>query len=410
MRLLYIHQYFKTPQETGGTRSFDLARGFVMMGHEVDVVTATANQKYKGRQKWVSVLVDGIRVHYIFLPYNSEMNYFLRVIVFFSFVWFASLKVLQLKADLVLATSTPLTIGIPAILKKFLQRTPYIFEIRDVWPEAVFAIGAITNPVLKRILLHLEEFTYVNAAAIVPLSTDMRASVLNRYPTLRGKPLVVIENIAEVNRFQKTGHDKAVCSLNIIDPKPRFTVLYAGSFGKVNGLKYAVDLAELLLPIDRSIALVLVGAGTDHEACVKYAKCRGVLNKNVFFLPPTNKDSLPVLYSQVDMGSSFVIPVKELWANSANKFFDTLAAGKPILINHGGWQQDVIRQENIGYVLPSELTETAARDFARYTSDKVLQEEQKRNALNKAVSDYSLENALSKYNKLLSLAGNSELV
>src|SRR5690606_35864199 len=109
---------------------------------------------------------------------------------------------------------------------------------------------------------------------------------------------------------------------------------------------------------------------------------------------------LSMLYEEVDMGSSFVIPVRELWANSANKFFDTLAAGKPILINHEGWQKEIIEGDNLGYVLPSVLSDEAVGDFVAYTRDVQLHQLQCLNALAKAKMSYSLQEASRKYLEL----------
>src|SRR5699024_2034549 len=114
-----------------------------------------------------------------------------------------------------------------------------------------------------------------------------------------------------------------------------------------------------------------------------------VLNKNVFVYDPITKDELPIWYNSVSMGSSFVVDIRELWANSANKFFDTLAAGKPVLINHEGWQADVIRHEKIGFVLPVKISEEAVKEFVAYTHEEDLYERQKQNALNKAKERYS---------------------
>ena len=136
---------------------------------------------------------------------------------------------------MVLATSTPLTIGIPALAKKWFGRTPFVFEVRDVWPEAVIAIGAINNKVMQKVLYGLEGLIYKNAKAIVPLSVDMKASINRRYPKmLKRKTDIVIPNISEINRFQKDN-----LNINIIEEtigfKPRFSVLYARTFGMVKG-------------------------------------------------------------------------------------------------------------------------------------------------------------------------------
>jgi glycosyltransferase involved in cell wall biosynthesis len=305
--------------------------------------------------------------------------------------------------DLLLATSTPLTIGIPALIKKWIHKTPFVFEVRDVWPEAVIAIGALKSKLLQKILYKLEFLIYDNAAAIVPLSVDMKHSVISRYPQLEAKPIEVIENISEINRFQ-SGFSKEVSVLKKnIGFQPRFAILYAGTFGRVNGISYVIALAEKLIDIDSSIVFVLIGDGAEKTLIINQAIAKGVFNKNVFILDSVSKQDLPQFYSECAMGSSFVIPIKELWVNSANKFFDSLAASKPILINHQGWQKDVINKANIGYVLPEFINDEDIQAFALYTQNEVLNKIQQENALLVAKENYALDVAISKYNKIFDL-------
>lgn len=405
MHILYIHQYFKFSSEKGGTRSYDLSKSFALKGHSVDVITSTSDKKYKKDKRWSLVEIDGICVHYIYLPYNNSMSYAKRALVFFQFLYFASIKTLNLESDVVLASSTPLTIGIPALIKKWRHKTPFVFEARDVWPEAVIAIGAIKNKVMQRMLYMLEKIIYRNASAIVPLSTDMKMSIVSRYPDIcKEKPIVTIENISEIERF--TDKKKSNILEKAIGFKPRFSVLYAGTFGRVNGIDYVVDFAAKTILLDSSIVYVLMGGGAIKDSVIKYAKEKGVLNKNVFILDSVSKDALPGWYSVVDMGSSFVIPIKELWANSANKFFDTLAASKPILINHEGWQAKVIREDNLGYVLPDVLTDDAIKDFVGYTQNTELHLLQSENAFKKAKDSYSLDIAVEKYLEIFNSVSN----
>jgi glycosyltransferase involved in cell wall biosynthesis len=302
---------------------------------------------------------------------------------------------LKLRGDFVLATSTPLTIGIPALIKKLFGKTPFILEVRDVWPEAVIAIGAIKNKFLQKILYFLEKVLYINATSIVPLSTDMKKSILVRNPQLNNKLSTVIENISEINRFQNVKSD--INLETIIGFKPRFVVLYAGTFGKVNGINYIVEFAHKTLSLDDKLVYVLIGAGAEKESVIQLAKNIGVYGKNVFILDPISKNELPRWYRSASMGSSFVIDIKELWANSANKFFDTLAAGKPILINHEGWQAKVIRDYNIGYVLPKIVSLEEAKKFVDYTTNSKLIQEQQNNAISLSKEKYSLERAVEKY-------------
>lgn len=398
MRIIYLHQYFKFPNETGGTRSYDLASSFVRKGKDITVVTATSDETFICNQRWTVIEREGIKIHYIYLPYGNHLSYLQRTSVFLKFLWFSSFRLLKLKADVVLATSTPLTIGIPALIKKWFGKTPFIFEVRDVWPEAVIAIGAIKNKWMQRVLYSLEKLIYKNASAIVPLSTDMQNSIISRYPLFKSKTDIVIENIAEVNRFQS--NSDTVDVVDVVGFEPRFSVLYAGTFGKVNGIHKVVELAEKTLDIDKELVYILIGQGAEKENIVNLVKEKGLLNKNVFIMNPISKSELPLWYNAVSMGSTFVIDIPELWANSANKFFDTLAAGKPVLINHEGWQAETIRSRNVGYVLPFEITDKTATDFIKYTGDNLLISNQKELALELAREKYSLEVATQNYLKL----------
>ena len=400
MKIIYLHQYFKFPNESGGTRSFDLATGFLDSGHHVEMLTSTSNIEYKKKKRWTKINKNGLVVHYVYLPYANEMSYIRRSIVFFKFLWLSTFKLLSLKGDLVLTTSTPLTVGIPALIKKWFHKTPFIFEIRDVWPEVVIAIGAVKNKIIQRLLYFLENLIYKNASAIVPLSIDMKNSITSRYPNLASIPIQVIENISEIDRFQNSVNANNSVLKEKIGFCPRFTILYAGTFGRVNGLDYVVNLASKLIDLDPSIVFVMLGDGSEKEAVLQKAVDKNLLNKNIYILDSVAKKDLSQLYYECDMGSSFVIPIKELWANSANKFFDTLAAGKPILINHDGWQKELIEMENIGYVLPTVIDHNAAKKFELYTKDEALISEQKNNGLNIAKANFSKDVAVKKYNNL----------
>src|SRR5690606_10978801 len=398
MTLIYIHQYFKFPDEPGGTRSSDFSKVFLERGLQVEVVTTTSDKKYQSSRGWVTVNKDGLIVHYIYLPYSNEFSYAKRALIFLQFIWLSTFKVLGLNGDLVLATSTPLTIAVPALIKKWIGKTPFIFEVRDVWPEAVIAIGAIKNKWLQKLLYGVEKLIYKNAIAIAQLSTDMQKSIVSRYHQFKNKTNIVIENIAEINRFQNTS--EVIDLHKIVGFQPRFSVLYGGTFGKVNGIHKVIELAEKTLQIDKGLVYILIGSGAEKENITQLAKGKGILNKNVFILNPISKKELPLWYSAVSMGSSFVIDIPELWRNSANKFFDTLAAGKPVLINHEGWQAKAIRKYNVGYVLPFKITEEVAKEFVDYTKNENLAHEQKESALKLAKEKYSLEVATESYLKI----------
>ena len=390
MKLLYIVQYFSFPDQPGGTRPYDLASSFVKKG--IDVTIITSNKNNETSNKWEYQERDGLKIHYLKCPYNNRMGTFQRLKAFCRFFVNATKKALTLDYDLMLASSTPLTNGIPALICNKKKKLPYIFEVRDVWPSVPFAMGYFKNPIIRKLLYAFELKIYKHASAIVPLSIGMDENIKRRYPNDKS---VVIPNISEIKRFSNI--DKTV---EISVPKNKKVLLYAGTMGNVNGIGYVVDLAEKTISKDANIWYYIVGYGKEKEQLLKRAEEKGVLNNNFFVFDPVRKNDLPYLYSIVTVGSSFVIDIPELWDNSANKFFDTLAAHKPIVINHQGWQAREIEKNNYGYVLPNVITEKDVDDFIQYMNNNELLDQQGQNAYKCAVQEYSLDVAVNKYLKI----------
>ncbi|SEW52472.1 glycosyltransferase family 4 protein [Chitinophaga arvensicola] len=404
MRILYIHQYFTLPAAAGGTRSYDLSKRFTQAGHKVIVITSSSFLKnlYQFSKGWTILELEGIELHVLHVEYSNKMSFSKRIIAFLKFLVFASFRTFRIKADVVLATSTPITVAIPAITAKFFKRVPFIFEVRDVWPEVPVAMGIIKNKMLIRLLERFEKYIYAKSAHIVALSDDMKSSVIRRIG-LPAHKLSVIANISETDRFSKYSQPGALLP-SLLGYAPRKVVLYAGTLGMVNGLKYMVQLASHVHKLDPSVKFIIFGDGMEKEMLVQYAQSEGILNQNIYFFDPVPKSQLSQLYYECTVASSFVTPIPQLWANSANKFFDCLAAARPVVINHQGWQAAVIEQENVGFVLDFDIKKMAieAQRFCNYINDDLLLETQRNRAGRLAKSAYSLDIAASNYLKILS--------
>lgn len=390
MKLLYIVQYFSFPDVPGGTRPYDLATSFAKQG--IDVTVLCSDTSGKAKSKWICTERDGIKVIRLNCPYDNKMGFFKRILAFCKFFTQASIKQFSMDYDVMLASSTPLTNGVPALVARWFRKKPYVFEVRDVWPGVPIAMGYFKNGLSQKLLYVFEKKIYKKAYAIVPLSTGMDDNIKKRYPNDKS---VIIPNISELTRFGNVNK-----TVDIPFPTDKKVILYAGTFGNVNGIGYVIKLAEQMLKIDDSICFYLIGKGKEKEDNRKEAEERGVLNKNVFFFDPVKKDDLPYLYSLCAAGSSYVIDIPALWDNSANKFFDTLAAKRPMIINHEGWQADVIRERNIGYVLPPKVDAEVAKAFVDYMNNTELLKQQGENAYQLAKEEYSLEVAVGRYMKI----------
>ena len=155
MRIAYVHQYFRTPQDSGGTRSYQIARRLVSAGHQVTIITTDPSSQRADRD-WRISDEAGVQVHWLPVPYSNQMPFPQRIRAFFRFAWKSAFRAASVPADVVLATSTPLTIAIPGIATKLWQRIPLVFEVRDLWPELPIAVGALRSPVSKGLARLLE--------------------------------------------------------------------------------------------------------------------------------------------------------------------------------------------------------------------------------------------------------------
>lgn len=386
MKIVYLHQYFKTPRVNGGVRSYHFARALRAEGHEVHVITSDTSES--GPRSGTS-MVDGLVVHRIRVPYDNSMGFVRRVIAFLDFAVRASLRARSLRADVVVATSTPLTIAIPALWAVVGRPARFVFEVRDLWPTVPIAMGLLRNPVLIKVARMLEMATYRRADAIVALSQGMAEGVVQTSSSFADK-VVVIPNIADVETFRQSAPAESAASRTISALGDRPVVLYSGTFGRVNGLKYMVQLAEAARSANVPCAFVAVGDGAERQDVEDEARRTGLLGTWFFTLPPVTKEELPALLQLATFGSSWVIDVPALEHNSANKFFDTLAAGRPMLINHGGWQAAVLERMGAGWRLDRDAV-LAVEQLRVILADADLVADAGRAALALAENAYSLK-------------------
>lgn len=338
MRILYIHQYFKTPRESAQNRSYILARALVKRGHQVTMLTAS-NTKGSVRKK-----VDGIDVIYVWVPYSQSMGPLSRISAFVRFMFKATLIAFkQGKVDLVIATSTPIFVGFPALLLKKIKHIPYIFEVRDLWPEAPIQLGWLKNPILIKLAQYFELTLYRNAWQIIGLSPGIVKAIGSNIGVNKAK-LNMIANIAQVEEFKPRRKDTVFLQQNGLAEKS-FKVIYFGSFGFANNIDYLLDAAKELKN-HHSIEFILLGDGSGKGKIAKFIQ-KNNLN-NVKLLGPFSLDDTIKMVNLADVSVITFMNKPILETNSPNKFFDSLVAGKPVLINVAGWLKQMVVNNKCG--------------------------------------------------------------
>ena len=350
MKIIYLHQYFNTNEMPGSTRSFELSKRLVENGHKVYLITSKRDDYQLQKNGWTKE--NGIDVYWTPVSYSNKMGFLRRI---FSFLLFSikSLKVtLSINADIIYATSTPLTIAIPAIIYSRIKAKPMIFEVRDLWPEIPIAVGALKSPFTRFLALYLEKLAYKNSKKIIALSDGMRSGIIKKgYPANK---INVITNLSNTRAYEEIDKNKDYgIRIHNYYPEPLDKlVIYTGAFGHVNDVNYLIKIAGALKNINNKIKFIIAGEGVEQQNIYSTSKELGVLNSSVFIIDPLEKSKIPLLYSKASIVSSLFINLEELWNNSANKFFDGLAAGKPIMINYSGWQRSLLEKYNAGFYVP----------------------------------------------------------
>ena len=359
MKILYLHQYFNTPEMAGGTRSYEMARRMVKNGHQVDMITTYRQGDFADDGGWFENEVEGIRVHWLPVPYSNKMSYRERIRAFFKFAFKAAARAAAVKSDLLFATSTPLTIALPAVYAARKQKIPMVFEVRDLWPELPIAVGALKNPLLKWAARRLERFAYFNSERIIALSPGMKEGIVKTgYPA---EKVEIIPNSCDMYLFQVDSELKEELRWKYQWLQDRPLVIYTGTLGIINGVDYLARLAGAVWQLNQDIRFVVIGDGKEKDRVAAEATKEGVLEKNFFMLPRIAKNEIAAWLTAADVATSLFVDLEAMWANSANKFFDSLAAGTPVAINYGGWQKEMLEESGAGLVLDPEDVSASAR-------------------------------------------------
>lgn len=358
MKLLYIHQYFKTPAEPGGTRSYWISKEMIKRGHQVVMITSTnKNHPNAGVE-----MIDGIEVHYVKNAYNNYMSIPRKL---WSFVNFIRLAINESKKqkdiDLVFATSTPLTVGYIALKLKKAKGWKYVFEVRDLWPEFPIQIGAIKNKLAIKYLQKLEKNIYQQSEHVIALSPGMKDGVIAA--GIPENKCTMVPNMSKPDEFFPHEPSKDIIEKFNID-MTKFNVIHFGSMGRANGLGYIIEAAKCIA--DRNmddVNFIFMGDGATFPIIKKQTEDYGL--KNVQFLGNHNMKVVSEVVNCCDASMTSFMNLPILYTNSPNKLFDSLSAGKPIIVNSAGWTKDLVEKSNCGFFVDPENP----KDFANKLID-----------------------------------------
>lgn len=359
MRVLYFHQHFSTPKGSTGIRSYEMARRLVSEGHEVTMVcgsygggnTGLNGAFSRGRRQG---FVDDIEVIEFDLAYSNADGFIKRALLFLLFALRSVGVAMTHKYDVLFATTTPLTAGIPGVFARWLRGKPFVFEVRDLWPELPREMGVITNPVVLWAMGVLEWVSYRSAHRLIGLSPGIVKGIQRcGVPSER---IAMVPNGCDFSIFEDA--DGAWRPAGVADED--FLAIFTGTHGIANGLDSVLDAAAVLKKRQRDdIKIALVGDGKTKSTLQQRAASQGL--DNVIFHDPVNKSRLAGLMAGADIGLQTLANVPAFYfGTSPNKFFDYISAGLPVLNNYPGWLAGMIEESGCGYAVAADDAEAFA--------------------------------------------------
>ena len=360
-------------------RTYEFARRFVKAGHEVDVVCCAGyDESLKGAGR-APVIVDGVRVFVSGTAYRPHMGFVKRVWSFLCFMaealWFVMFR--GGRYDVLIASSGPLTLAVPALAGRWLRKIPFVFEVIDVWPDSAIAAGVLKNPVLKGLSFRLEALAYRYASAIVTCSTGMTQRVGQKLSALETGPVQPVRQRGEasgpaaVERLNEAegrlNHSKLFtlsncCDLEQVAPDAdrrrrtrerrgvrdgQTVVLYTGAMGRSNAVE---DLVEAVKGTADDERIVWWFAGNGPEA----DKLKVLSRVAVCSFGSLPKEEVLELYLAADVNVVSFMHEPLFYENSPNKFFDGIAAGLPAVFNRTTWLQPWLEAYGWGIVCDGE--------------------------------------------------------
>lgn len=339
MKILFIHQYFCPPGGFGNNRSYEIAKYWVHEGHEVWMLTSSAHfppNHVVHKKKYHFEIIEGIYTHILNVSYSHYWGFTKRIWAFLKFYFnaYQALKRFQ-KPDVIYASSTPPSVGELGKIWSQKWNIPLIFETVDVWPDVPQQMNILTNSWILKYLHAKVENIYHHATKIIALSPDMKKQIMaHQVPE---EKIFVSYNGTNIEDFHPIHKNNTF-------PK----VIYAGTVGKVNDLTAFVYAAKKL---EKQAEFILLGNG--NEATKVQKKVKELNPQNFIWKTWVPKNEVHFLIASCDIGVSTVANFKVLEANSANKFYDYLACGLPVVNNYEGWQKVLLEKNQCG--LASEL-------------------------------------------------------
>ena len=375
MRIAIVYPYYLSPGDAGWSRFNEMAHMWAAAGNEVTVIAGSINhhtgetpERYRGRL--LTRERDGaVDVWRCYVPSVYRRSYFGRRFGYIVFTLTASLAAIRSpRADVVIASSPPLVVVVPGWLKAKLSgwRTPWIFEVRDLWPESAIATGVVRGGSLQaRLFYALEKWACRSASIVNVLTPSFRDDLLARHLVTPSR-LTFVPNGADLAMFHPGPRENAVRREH--GWGGRIVALYAGAHSRANALGQLLDAAETLRSRP-DILLVAIGDGPERALLEAEALHRGL--DNVRFLGAKPKEAVPDYINASDIGLAVLQRNATFRTVYPSKIFDYMACARPVVVGIDGAARTLVCDEaQAGLFAEPESGPAIARAILELADDR----------------------------------------
>lgn len=373
MHILFLSDNFPPEVNAPASRTFEHCREWVAHGAQVTVITCAPNfpkgKVFPGYKNhvWQSEVMDGIRVIRVWTYVTANEGFTKRVLDYVSFMVAGAVAALFVrKVDVVVGTSPQFFTAFAARVVGGLKRVPWVFELRDIWPESIKAVGAMQDSLAIRALERIELFLYRHASRIVAVTHAFKDTLMRR--GIDGSKIDVITNGVDLGNFSPLPKDAglgAELGLNGC-----FVAGYIGTHGLAHGLETLLDAAQALQekPEAENVRILFLGDGAKKAELVESAKARRL--RNVVFIASVPKDQVPRYWSLLDV-SVIHLRKTDLFASVIpSKLFECMGMGIPVLHGVAGESAAIVETEKVGEVFESDNAPQLVDALLRLRADQ----------------------------------------
>ena len=375
MHILFLTDNFPPEVNAPASRTFEHCREWVRSGEEVTVITCAPNfpkgevfPGYRNRL-WQSEMMEGIRVIRVWTYIAANAGFAKRILDYVSFMLSAVIAALFVRrVDVVIGTSPQFFTACAAYLTSLFKRRPWIFELRDIWPESIRAVDAMQQSRVLDFLEKVELFLYRKADAIVSVTNAFKASLVAR--GIDGNKIYVVTNGVDSTRFKP--RDKDVELVTALGLEKKFVAGYIGTHGLAHALDTVLDAAKMLTatPGRDLFRIILLGDGARKAELQARAVAEDI--DNVIFVDSVSKDEVVRYWSLLDASIIHLKKTELFTAVIPSKLFECMGMGIPVLHGVQGESAHIVERTGVGMTFEPENAAALCDALQKLASNRIL--------------------------------------